>query len=136
MIGVCEGSSSSYLLALKRRKKVLDKNGYPDKKSLKEIKEWDILKYGIQGLLDLVEENTNWPEWSFIVTGKRVLHIEYHTGGWSGNEDVIDALQHNLLFWPLCWVKSTRGGHYYFEIKPKLLEGSNRKNKLRGVNNA
>ena len=97
---------------------VLDKNNYPDEKSLKEIKEWDILKQGVQGLLDLVEENTHLADWSFSITGKRVLRFEYHTGGWSGNEDVINALHHNILFWPLFWEKSTRGGHYYFKIKP------------------
>ncbi len=38
---------------------MLDKDNYPDKASLKAIKEWDILKQGVHGLLDLVEENTN-----------------------------------------------------------------------------
>jgi len=95
---------------------MLDKNGYPDAKSLKEIEKWDILKQGVQGLLDLVQENT-WPDEPLSITGKRVLRFEYHTGGWSGNEDVIDALHRNILFWPLFWQKSTRGGHYYFKIK-------------------
>lgn len=96
---------------------MLDKNGYPDEASLKEIEKWDILKQGVQGLLDLVEENTYTPDWSFSVTGKRVLRFQYHTGGWSGNEDVIDALRRNILFWPMFWQKSERGGHYYFKIK-------------------
>jgi len=97
---------------------MLDKDHYPDEKSLEEIKKWDILKQGVQGLLDLVKENTNTPDWSFSITGKRVLRFEYHTGGWSGNEDVISALRRNLLFWPMFWQKSVRGGHYYFKIKP------------------
>ena len=97
---------------------MLDENGYPDEKSLKEIEKWDILKQGVQGLLDLIEENTNHPDFSFSITGKRVLRFEYHTGGWSGNEDVIDALHRNPLFWVMFWEKSTRGGHYYFRIKP------------------
>lgn len=97
---------------------MLDENFYPDEKSLKEIKEWDILKQGVQGLLDLVAENTNWADRQIYVTGKRVIRFEYHTGGWSGNEDVIDALHRNFPFWSLFWEKSTRGGHYYFKIKP------------------
>ena len=97
---------------------MLDENHYPDEKCLKAIEKWDILKDGVQGLLDLVEENTNWPDWSISITGKRVLHFEYHTGGWSGNEDVIDALEHNPLFFVLYWKKSVRGGSYYFRIKP------------------
>ncbi len=95
---------------------MLDINHYPDKKSLEEIKKWDILKQGVQGLLDLVEENTNTPDWSISIKGKRVLRFEYHTGGWSGNEDVINALERNPLFFALYWKKSTRGGHYYFRI--------------------
>jgi len=97
---------------------VLDKDNYPDEASLKAIEKWDILKNGVQGLLDLVEENTYTPDWSFSVTGKRIFRFEYHTGGWSGNEDVIVALKNNLLFWPMFWEKSTKGGHYYFRIGP------------------
>lgn len=96
---------------------MLDENNYPDEESLKQITEWDILKQGIEGLLNLIEENTNWADRQIHRTGKRVIRYEYHTGGWSGNEDVINALHHNFLFWSLYWVKSTRGGHYYFEIK-------------------
>lgn len=95
---------------------MLDENDYPDEKSLKEIKEWDILKQGVQGLLDLVEENTNWSDRQICVTGKKVIRFEYHTGGWSVNEDVINALRRNILFWSLFWEKSTRGGHYCFRI--------------------
>ncbi len=97
---------------------MLDENDYPDEKSLKEIRKWDILKQGVQGLLDLVEENTNWPDWSFDIKGKRVLRFEYHTGGWSGNEDVIGALQRNTLFFSMFWKKTEAGGHYYFRIYP------------------
>ena len=97
---------------------MLDKDNYPDEASLKAIREWDILKNGVNGLVDLIEENTNWPDWSFSIAGKRVLRFEYHTGGWSGNEDVIDALRENLLFWSMFWRKSTVGGHYYFRITP------------------
>ena len=98
---------------------MLDKDNYPDKKSLEQIEKWDILKDGVQGLLDLVEENTCTPDWSFSITGKRVLRFEYHTGGWSGNEDVLSALRRNTLFFPVFWQKSTRGGHYYFKINSR-----------------
>lgn len=97
---------------------MLDKDNYPDEASLKAIKEWDILKQGVPDLLDLVVENTWCPDWSFSIKGKRVLWFEYHTGGWSGNEDVIDALHNNRLFWSLYWKKSEAGGYYYFKIKP------------------
>lgn len=96
---------------------MLDENNYPDEASLKQIRGWDIFKQGVQGLLGLVEENTNWASRQIGISGKRVIRFEYHTGGWSGNEDVIDALHHNVLFWSMFWEKSTKGGHYYFKIK-------------------
>lgn len=99
---------------------MLDEDNYPDEASLKEIKEWDILEQGVRGLLDLVKENTNWADRQIYIRGKKVLYFEYHTGGWSGNEDVIDALQRNTLFWWMCWQKSTRGGHYYFKTDSYL----------------
>jgi len=96
---------------------LLDKDGCPDEASLKAIKEWDILEQGISGLLELIWENTNWADRQIEVSGKTVIRYVYHTGGWSGNEDVIEALRDNLLFWPFFWQKSTRGGHFYFKIE-------------------
>ena len=97
---------------------MLDRDNYPDEASLKQIMEWDTLKDGVEGLLNLVEENTNWADRQIERRGKRVIYYEYHTGGWSGNEDVIESLHHNFLFWSVFWQKTTRGGHYYFKIKP------------------
>lgn len=54
---------------------MLDKDNYPDEKSLKEIEQWDILKQGVQGLLDLVEENTHYGDWSFCIKGKHVIMV-------------------------------------------------------------
>ena len=53
----------------------------------------------------------------FDLKGKRVLRLELHTGGWSGNEDIIDAMQRNIYFWTRFWLKTERGGHYYFRIR-------------------
>lgn len=39
------------------------------------------------------------------------------TGGWSGCEDVIGALQDNLVFWHNCWAEHHRGGGWVFEVK-------------------
>ncbi len=37
------------------------------------------------------------------------------TGGWSGNEDIIMALQENYVVWGITWQLSERGGRYVFE---------------------
>lgn len=93
-------------------------DGYPEESVLRKIKKWDILKDGVDGLLELVQENWKYADdGGFRLTGRKVKKLELHTFGWSGNEDVINALGKNLMFWPLYWVKSVRGGHHYFEIK-------------------
>jgi hypothetical protein len=47
---------------------------------------------------------------------KTTRELELHTAGWSGNEEIISALEQNKFFYPLYWQKSERGGHYYFYI--------------------
>jgi hypothetical protein len=47
---------------------------------------------------------------------KSTREFELHTAGWSDNEEIISALKKNLIFWSLYWMKSERGGHYYFHI--------------------
>jgi hypothetical protein len=42
------------------------------------------------------------------------------TLGWSGNESLIDALQHNIVFWSLCWRASVHGGGYWFRIEGRF----------------
>lgn len=59
----------------------------------------------------------HWEE-MVVIKGKNVVKVELHTGGWSGNEDIISVLK-ETNFWMFWWQKSERGGHYYFTI-PKL----------------
>ena len=51
--------------------------------------------------------------------GKRKL--ELHTGGWSGNEEIISAIKSNmhLTHFDMKYVMWRTGGHYYFEITVK-----------------
>lgn len=101
----------------------LDEHGYPDQKSLLQIETWDYLEEPIENLIKLIYENWWMPDWG--------LHISYdgmelHTGGWSGNEDVIEVLQ-NIdvgygynFFWTFHFKKMRRGGHYWFELPPRV----------------
>jgi hypothetical protein len=101
---------------------LLDGDGYPTDEALAAIKAWPITHVRPMSdhvaLFDYVRDAfsgygyfgvTDEPE------GKRIYHVS--TGGWSGCEDVIGALQENLLFWSLAWASSRRGGHYEFEVK-------------------
>jgi hypothetical protein len=94
---------------------------YHTEKELKEIQNWDIKDAHnlVNRLRDMWEYNDYFIEnWGFdhIHKERPVLMLELHTGGWSGNEDIVEALQKNKMFWIMWWWKTERGGHYYFEI--------------------
>lgn len=44
----------------------------------------------------------------------RIFHIS--TGGWSGNEDLIDAMSDNFICWSQTFSVHRTGGHYEFRI--------------------
>lgn len=52
---------------------------------------------------------------------KRMLYLS--TGGWSGNEDLIKALQENKEVWNMIWYASQVGGHHAFMLKGWILNG-------------
>lgn len=91
-------------------------NEYPREAELTVIKEWDLLIKPVIGLLEYVRAIWKYED-RFVLTGKKVLRLYLSTGGWSGNESIIGALQQNFIFWSMCWVKHVRGGHYWFVIK-------------------
>lgn len=96
-----------------------DKDGYPTDESLQIIRDWKITSnFAIKDLLAYAEKC--W-RYKFKIrargTGqKRWIYIA--TSGWSGNEDVIRALQDNRVFWALCWLESRRGGGFKFLTSP------------------
>ena len=99
----------------------MDKNGYPTEEELETIKNWDLVERPVIELIEYVRERWQYVDYgAFELKGKRILKLELHTCGWSGNESIIKALQDNSLFWATCWEKSTRGGHYYFKIPSYL----------------
>ena len=86
---------------------------YPDESDLKKIKEWDAIIDPF-GLIEFIE-SVGWCE-PIRKRGKRVWYVEFHTWGWSGNESIIQALRENQMFFAIYWLKTTRGGHYYFKV--------------------
>lgn len=95
---------------------------YPTKEELKIIRKWDVTRKSPVELLQFIQGICEYGENSMRIKGKKIILAEFHTFGWSGNEDIIGALQDNYLFWVMCWQKSERGGHYWFRIDTKLFE--------------
>ena len=107
----------------------LDKDGYPTEEALDKIARWPHTD-GWTELLAFVRElwaypvnNEFWREEKNVTTidlpNYKVVADVYHvsTAGWSGNEEIIRALQDNWRFWNFCWEQSSRGGHYVFHVK-------------------
>ena len=100
-----------------------DEYEYPTDEELSRITDWDILKEGVRPLIEYIQSLWWMPEWGFVLRDgytrwnrRHAKKLELHTGGWSGNESIIGALQQNWLFWSLFWEKSEVGGHYWFTI--------------------
>lgn len=91
----------------------MDEDGYPTEEEIERIKAWPYTDFG--GLLQWINANCWWPgsDYGFKQTGRK---FRLATGGWSGNEEVIDALNHNPMFNALCWRSSHRGGLHIYEV--------------------
>lgn len=93
-----------------------DENGYPTEETLQVITKWPQVD-GYDALMNFVGKAWRWPDYISCtpMPGTGFIY-ECHTGGWSGNEDIVAALKANMLFWLMCWQESRRGGHYKFEV--------------------
>lgn len=91
-----------------------DEDGYPTDQTLAAIKKW--AWEDPVGLLKFVQRAWRYPEGFRVSDG----YYRIATGGWSGNESLMAALEENTVFWSLCWVRSKRGGYYEFEIPRNL----------------
>lgn len=104
------------------KEQYIDEDGYPTRETLLKIEEWS---GSPQELMKFVEDIwwMNSALWKVADTphrwreGSTVKTYTVSTGGWSGNEDIIRAMERSSL-WSWIWYQSRRGGHYIFEIDP------------------
>lgn len=104
---------------------LFDVVGYPTPQSLDYLKNWSIIignnseftkfgKYFSEGEYEKLISYILELWWGDGVKYKDGL-LELHTGGWSGNEEIIDELKNTNL-----WLQKLRiqqaGGHYFFRI--------------------
>lgn len=96
----------------------LDADGYPTAEALRGISVWtgtprelvdDVLVplFRAYGTVEVTDALLSW--------GPRVKRVRLSTGGWSGNEDAINALKDGF-FWFAWWTTTRRGGHYTFDV--------------------
>lgn len=100
-----------------------DANGYPTEETKLAIKEWEF--QDASGWLQYVREAWDyrygeiWEEncLTKMTTGWEVCRaLKMATGGWSGNEEIVSAMQENFALWGLLWESSHRGGLEVFKV--------------------
>ena len=102
---------------------MLDEDGYPTDQCLQIIKNWHWSD--AKGWFDFIKEYWWAPDFGWQEVDEpheyrkdRYVHRYYlSTGGWSGNETLMRAMEQNWTMWSVHWVQSRRGGHYIFEIE-------------------
>lgn len=101
-----------------------DSSGYPTEGTLEVIRKWPMETYANAHDLMLYCQRA-WSDYGFLRCSKRRTRpwknskiLEWHwtavTGGWSGNESILSALEDNTMFWMVCWEMSERGGRHEF----------------------
>ena len=95
-----------------------DTDGYPTEEELETIENWNATT--VQEYEKLFEYIQSIWHWSDYAIKHDISHYELHTGGWSGNEDIIRAMKQNYILWACSCELERRGGHYYFNL---LLRG-------------
>jgi len=98
----------------------IDEDGYPTEDTLRIIELWPF--DNSKGWFEFIRDNWHLAHWGWReqeaideITNDKNWCYYVSTGGWSGNESIIGAMQKNWVLWNVCWAQSRRGGHYIFE---------------------
>ena len=97
-----------------------DDEGYPTDETLDTIRTWPFGDF--TGLMRFCAKA--WSDYGWFEPHKvrfddpleSTVTWACATGGWSGNESIIGALQDNFGFWMACWSCHARGGYYEFLV--------------------
>lgn len=99
----------------------LDANGYPTYEYLQFLRNYEPMnKFDLTYFLLILADDGWWaPDWGVVIKRENdKLEFELHTGGWSGNEEIIREILANdkLKKTGLHLVKHEKGGHFYFTV--------------------
>lgn len=94
----------------------MDSHGYPDDKELEAIETWEMdwTGEGFRPLMDYVK-SLNWEAYGSWEQVGDMFRLA--TGGWSGNESIICALEKNFMFQAFCAEAWRKGGLYIFDVR-------------------
>lgn len=90
--------------------------GYPTEGLLNRIRNWHYEAGGYERLLNYLPSVWRYGADYFKVPKYPQDPYIVSTGGWSGNEEIIAAMEQNRVFWSLCWKESSVGGRYVFRV--------------------
>lgn len=90
---------------------------YPSDEQLETIRKWEYSDF--PGLMAFIKQIWFYSDSAYWRQKGDIYWIS--TVGWSGNEDIIAAMQDNYMIWTMNWYRTTRGGHYIFA--PMTVEG-------------
>lgn len=99
-----------------------DNEGYPTDEFLDYVRDTEFrTTEDIMEFVETLRDVWYFGGWGFKLHRKYkgVRKLELHTGGWSGNEQIIEAMKENiwLTHFKMSYVRWETGGHHYFEIK-------------------
>lgn len=102
---------------------MVDKDGYPTREELEKIRKWPY--DDPEGVLRFIGERWYWHDWWGEKDGLWV----FATGGWSGNEDLIKALQESMVWFAHFAIHSLElpGGFLVVATSESAKEALNRK---------
>ena len=87
---------------------------YPSEAALTAIREWPLDDpAGWFAFIRSIWWSADWG-WTTEEKASKTLH-NVSTGGWSGNEEIIDAMRESVL-WGMTWRIHSVGGHYEFGV--------------------
>ena len=99
-------------------------DGYPTDDTLEEIENWEIKT--AQDAIDVMEYvgmAWSYPKYWDVKRdvpnewGRKEARYIFSTGGWSGNESLVGALENNVILNMLGAWSWQRGGHYEYRLR-------------------
>jgi hypothetical protein len=84
-----------------------DDDDYPTEQELETITNWPYEDF--EGWMAYIKGIWHFADWGWSEVDGIFL---ISTGGWSGNESIISAMEKNFILWSSHWISSRRGGHH------------------------